>query len=92
MRHKNKVFNQLVPVAAENYFCGDIFEADHGTRPWCQSLTDQLPRTLLVSDFKVLLKVTKLARKIAIVRQGKSKKKSSASPTKSCMRIKIFHG
>ena len=75
MRHKIKGFNQLVPVAAENYFCGDIFEAAHGGRPWCRSLIDQSSRTPLASDIKVLLKVTKVESEIrAIIRQGKSKK------------------
>ena len=50
--HSNiKTFNQLVPVADENYYCGDIFEAAYGGRLWCRSLTDDLLRTPLASDF-----------------------------------------
>ena len=63
--HSNiKTFNQLVPVADENYYCGDIFEAAYGGRLWCRSLTDDLLRTPLASDFKVLLKVTEVASEI----------------------------
>ena len=74
MRHEINTFNQLVPVAAETNYCDDIFDAAHGSRLWCRSLTNKLLRSPLASDFKVMLKVTKVAREIAIVRQGKSKK------------------
>ena len=47
---------------------------------WCRSLTDELLRTPLASDFKVLLKVTIVANEIAIVKQDLTQFEVFAKP------------